>query len=121
MSSQNPFGDQFSQQPGQYPYQPSNYGNFGQPPQQYYPSGTVKNYLIESILALICCGGILAIPAIIFAIQVDGKLSQGDYHGAVQASHNAKLWLTIAVCIGVICNLGGCLIGILGAAADGAR
>ncbi|MCE9525934.1 MAG: hypothetical protein K8R36_07760, partial [Planctomycetales bacterium] len=62
-SSQNPFGDQFSQQPGQNPYQPANYGNFGQPPQQqYYPPGTVKNYLIESILSLVFCGGLLAIP-----------------------------------------------------------
>lgn len=101
----NPFSDQYGQEPGKNPYQPSSYGNFSQPSQQYYPPGTVKNYLIESILALVFCGGLIAIPAIIFAAQVDGKLSQGDYHGAVQASNNAKLWLTIAVSVGVICGL----------------
>ncbi len=102
----NPFSDQYGgQQPGQSPYQPSSYGNYGQPNQQYYPPGTVKNYLIESILSLVFCGGLIAIPAIVFASQVDGKLAQGDYHGAVQASNNAKLWLTIAVSVGVICGL----------------
>ena len=113
---QNPFGDSHEQPYKPSPYQPSQYGNYGQP-QQYYPPGTVKNYLIESILALIFCGGLIAIPAIVFASQVDGKLSQGDYHGAVEASNNAKLWLTIAVSVGVVCNLGGCFCVFLGALA----
>jgi hypothetical protein len=47
----NPFSDQYGQQPGNNPYQPSSYGNFDQPNQHYYPPGTVKNYLIESILS----------------------------------------------------------------------
>ena len=59
---QNPFGDQYGQQSGQNPYQPSNYGNFGQPNKQSYPPGTVKNYLLESILSLVFCGGLIAIP-----------------------------------------------------------
>lgn len=67
------------------------------------PSGTVKNWLLESILALIFCGGVLAIPAIVFAAQVDGHLRQGNYQAAVEASNSAKLWLTIAV--GVTCAL----------------
>lgn len=117
-SSQNPFGDQFNQQPGQSPYQPSNYGNFGQPPpQHYYPPGTVKNYLIESILSLVFCGGLLAIPAVIFASQVDGKLAQGDYHGAVEASKNARLWLIIAVSVASVCCLGGVCFYLLAVAA----
>ena len=63
------------------------------------PQGKVKNYLVESILSLLFCGGVLAIPAIIFASQVDGKLSQGDYQGAVEASKNAKTWLIVAVSV----------------------
>ena len=110
---QNPFGDQ----PGQYPYPPS----YGQPNKQYYPPGTVKNYLIESILALVFCGHLLAIPAVIFASQVDGKLAQGDYQGAAESSNNAKLWLTIAVSIAVVCNLGGCCLGLLIVGASGGR
>src|SRR5687767_1901316 len=116
---QNPFSDP-SGQYNQNPYQPGSYGQYG-PPKQYYPPGTVKNYLLESILALIFCGGLIAIPAIVFASQVDGKLAQGDYHGAVEASNNAKLWVTIAVSIGVVCNLGGCCFGLLMAAAGGAH
>ncbi|MGI8978079.1 MAG: CD225/dispanin family protein [Pirellulaceae bacterium] len=99
---QNPFGDQ----PGQNPYQPSSYGNYGQP-KQFYPPGSVPNYLILSILSLVFCGGLLAIPAIVYASQVDGKLAQGDYNGAVEASKNAKLWLTIAVSVASVCGLGG--------------
>lgn len=98
---QNPFGD------GNHPYQ--HYGSYGPPAgkPQYYPPGTVKNYLIESILSLVFCGGLLAIPAIIFASQVDGKLAQGDYNGALEASKNARLWLTIAVSVALVCGLGG--------------
>jgi hypothetical protein len=122
-SNQNPFGDQFSQQPGQNPYQPSSYGQ-GQSNQQYYPPGTVKNYLIESILSLLFCGGLLAIPAIIYASQVDGKLAQGDYHGAVEASKNAKLWLIIAVSVVSVCGLGGMcfyIVAVAAAVAGGAN
>lgn len=96
MSSGNPYGD-FNPNPNPYASP--------QAPGKSYPAGTVKNYLVESILSLVCCGGIVAIPAIIYAAQVNGKLSAGDYHGAVEASNNAKKWLIIAVCIGVVCNL----------------
>ena len=67
--------------------------------------GTVKNYLVESILLLICCSGIFAIPAIIYAAQVNGKLQAGDYQGAVQASNSAKTWCIVALCIGIGCNV----------------
>ena len=118
--SQNPFGD------SQFPSQtPNPYQNYGQPgAKQYYPPGSVKNYLIESILSLIFCGGLLAIPAIIYAAQVDGKLAQGDYQGALEASKNAKLWLTIAVSVALVCGLGGaCFYGamIMAAIAGGAN
>ena len=65
----------------------------------------MKNYLVEAILCLVCCGGLFAIPAIIYAAQVNGKLQAGDYQGAVEASQNAKKWCLIAVCIGVVCNV----------------
>lgn len=63
----------------------------------------VKDYMIESILSLLFCGGLIAIPALIYASQVRSKQSAGDYEGAVEASRNAKKWLTIAV--GVACGL----------------
>jgi len=54
----------------------------------------------KSILLLVCCAGIFAIPAIIYAAQVNGKLQSGDYAGAMQASENAKKWCII----GLVCN-----------------
>ncbi len=58
----------------------------------------------KSILLLVCCAGIFAIPAIIYAAQVNGKLQSGDYAGAMQASENAKKWCIIGLIIGLVCN-----------------
>jgi hypothetical protein len=102
----NPFGDANN------PYAPSKSG------QGPIPAGTVKNWLVESIIALICCGGLFAIPAIVYAAQVNGKLATGDYQGAVETSNNAKKWLIIAVCIGVVCNVGIVIIQIMAAMAQ---
>lgn len=85
------------------------------------PPGTVKNWLVESIISLVCCGGLFAIPAIVYAAQVNGKLSSGDYQGAVEASANAKKWLIIAVCIGFVCNGAIILIQVMGALAANAQ
>lgn len=94
-------------------YDPDNpYASFpepnpGQPPQQPsgpIPQGTVPNYLVFSILSLVCCGGVFAIPALIYSTQVDNKLAAGDYDGAVEASEKAKMWVIIAVALGVICG-----------------
>ena len=110
-------------QPGGYP--PNNpFGDAGnpyaapKPGQGPLPPGTVKNWLVESIISLICCGGLFAIPAIVYAAQVNGKLTAGDYQGAVEASNNAKKWLIIAVCIGVVCNVGIVLVQIMAAMAQ---
>jgi hypothetical protein len=70
------------------------------------PPGSVKTWLVESIIALVCCAGFFAIPAIVYAAQVNGKLAAGDYQGAMESSNNAKKWLIIAVCIGLVCNMG---------------
>ena len=98
----NPFEPQPNYPPQPMP-PPYPYGQAGQPMyRQPLPPGTVKNYLIESILVLICCGGgVFAIPAIIFAAQVDGFLRQGDYYGAVDASNKARLWTMIAAGVGI--------------------
>ena len=69
----------------------------------------VPNYLAKSIIStifsLICCGIIGCIPgivSIVFATQVDGKLSSGDYAGAVDSSNNASIWSTVAIILGAI-------------------
>ncbi|MFO0868019.1 MAG: CD225/dispanin family protein [Pirellulales bacterium] len=95
--------------PASNPYASPQFGGGGGPPPQ------IKNYLVESILSLVCCGGIFAIPAIIYASQVNGKLAAGDYQGAQQASANAKKWLIIAVSLGVVCTALGMGIQIIAA------
>ena len=69
----------------------------------------VPNYLAKSIIStifsLICCGIIGCIPgivSIVFATQVDGKLSSGDYDGAVHSSNNANIWSTVAIVLGAV-------------------
>jgi hypothetical protein len=81
----------------QYPQQPG-YPPGGTPPAA---GGTVPNYLVQSIISIFCCWP-LAIPAIIFAAQVNGKLAAGDYAGAVDASKKAKMFSTIAIGIGLV-------------------
>jgi hypothetical protein len=92
----NPFGDANN------PYAPPKSG------QGPIPPGNVKNWLVESILALVCCCWPVAIVAIINAVQVNSKLAAGDYQGAVEASNNAKKWVIISVVLGVV----GAVVGV---------
>src|SRR5262245_10078312 len=74
--------------------------------QQWTPpasSGTpplVPNYLIPAIISLFCCWP-LAIVAIIFAAQVNGKVAAGDIQGAMDASRKAKLFSYISIGLGL--------------------
>ena len=65
-----------------------------------------RNYLIESILTTICCCLPLGIAGIVFASQVNSKFALGDYEGALQASKEAKKWMTWAIIAGIIINFG---------------
>ena len=87
-SGGNPFGDK-------------NAPSWGEKPQYAAPGSypPVPNYLVLSILSLLFCGGVLAIPAIVFAAQVDSKLKAGDYNGAVESSRKARTWLIVAVSV----------------------
>ena len=78
--------------------------------------GPIPNYLVWAILITIaslclCCivGTIPGVVAIVFATQVNTKLSAGDRAGAEQASKNAKLWcwITTGLCIlGLMLSIG---------------
>ena len=60
-----------------------------------------SNYLIPAILSVLCCWP-LAIPAIIFATQVNSKWQAGDQAGAMDASKKAKMFSMIAIGLGVV-------------------
>lgn len=63
-------------------------------------SATVPNNLVMAIISIFCCWP-LAIPAIIFATQVNGKVAAGDIAGAQDASKKAKTFSFIAIGLGV--------------------
>jgi hypothetical protein len=71
------------------------------PPPAAGGGATVPNYLVQSIISVLCCWP-LAIPAIIFATQVNSKLAAGDIAGAEDASKKAKMFSYIAFGLGAL-------------------
>jgi hypothetical protein len=66
-------------------------------------SGTpdqVPNYLIPAIISALCCLP-LGVVAIIFAAQVNGKVTTGDMAGALNSSKKAKMFSYIAIGLGI--------------------
>src|SRR6266852_5638412 len=76
--------------------------NWTPPPPPAGGSATVPNYLVPAIISVFCCWP-LAIPAIIFAVQVNNKVTAGDIAGAQDASKKAKMFSFIAIGLGVLC------------------
>ena len=65
----------------------------------------IPNYLVHSILVTVFCFWPAGVVAIIFAAQVDSKLAQGDFQGALDSSKKAKLWcwISVGVILAIIC------------------
>ncbi len=88
--------------------------NWTPPPPPAGGSATVPNYLVPAIISIFCCWP-LAIPAIIFATQVNGKVAAGDIAGAQDASKKAKMFSFIAIGIGllgIICYVIMLILGV---------
>ena len=76
----------------------------GYPP-QYPPQGQpppIDNNMTMSIVAIFLFWP-LAIPAIIFASQVNNKVATGDIAGAQESSKKAKQFSMIGIIVGVVC------------------
>src|SRR2546428_5814131 len=71
------------------------------PPPPAGGAATVPNYLVPAIISIFCCWP-LAIPAIIFATQVNGKVAAGDMAGAQDSSAKAKKFAMIGIIVGVV-------------------
>jgi hypothetical protein len=56
--------------------------------------------MVPAIVSVFCCWP-LAIVAIIFAAQVNGKVAAGDIQGAMDASKKAKLFSYISIGLGL--------------------
>jgi hypothetical protein len=71
------------------------------PPPAAGGSATVPNNMVLAIISIFCCWP-LAIPAIIFASQVNQKVAAGDMAGAQDASKKAKTFSYIAFGLGAL-------------------
>jgi uncharacterized protein (DUF2062 family) len=78
--------------PGGYPP-----GYRGGPP----PGPPPENNLVMAIISIFCCWP-LGIPAIIFATQVQGKWSMGDFAGAQDSANKARTFAMISIILGLV-------------------
>ena len=60
------------------------------------------NYLVPSIIALVCCAWPLAIPAIVFSVQANNAHRQGDVIAAQRKSGLARLFIVLSMILGVL-------------------
>jgi hypothetical protein len=79
--------------------------NCGTPVQRFAPQAPINNYLVPAILVTLCCCLPGGVAAIIYAAQVNSKLSAGDIAGAMAASNNAKMWTWISAGVGLLFGL----------------
>jgi predicted secreted protein len=80
---------------GSAPPPPPGYGGYGGGPG---PGTPPPNHLVWAILSTLFCCLPLGIASIVFAAQVNGKWTAGDYQGAAESSRKARtfaLWGTI--------------------------
>jgi len=65
----------------------------------------VPNYLVQSVLVTLFCCLPFGIVAMVYAIQVNGKLAVGNLEGAKRFSAFARLWCWIALWTGIAVGL----------------
>jgi interferon-induced transmembrane protein len=71
------------------------------PPPSSGAPASVPNYLVPAIISLFCCLP-LGVVAVIFAAQVNGKVTAGDSAGALDSSKKAKMFSFIAIGLGLL-------------------
>ena len=62
-------------------------------------------YLVLSIISTVCCCLPFGVVAIVFAAKINSSVSAGDYEAAEKAAKTAKIWIIVAVAVGVIWNI----------------
>jgi hypothetical protein len=76
---------------------------------------SVSNNLVWAILATLFCCLPTGIVAIVYAAQVDSKVSVGDIAGARDSARHAAIWSWVSMGLGVVFVLGYVGVVVLGA------
>jgi vacuolar-type H+-ATPase subunit I/STV1 len=87
------------------------------PPPQTAP-GNIPNYLVPAILVTLFCCLPAGVVSIIYSTQVNSKVAAGDVQGAMDASKTARMWMFVAIGLGVVSMILGFVFGIFGALAN---
>lgn len=90
------------------------------PPPQMPFRPHVSSHLMAAIVSIFCCWP-LAIPAIVFAAQVDGKVTAGDIAGAESASRKAAAFSFIGIGLGLLGIVVYAIILLVAIATDSRR
>jgi hypothetical protein len=70
------------------------------------PDGPMPhNYIVESVLVLLCCCQLFGIIALVHGVQVSGHFQRGDYKKALEASETAKKWCIWGALLGPIATV----------------
>ena len=62
-------------------------------------------YLVLSIISTVCCCLPFGIVAIVFAAKINSSVTAGDYEAAEKAAKTAKIWIIVAVAVGIVWNI----------------
>ncbi len=84
---------------------------------QFGNAPNVENHLVKAVLSTLFCCLPLGIVAIVYASQVNTKVTAGDYQGAQIASDNASRWGNISIGIGLVVIVVYVLLVVLSVAA----
>ena len=72
------------------------------PPPASGTAANVPNYLVPAIVSTVLCCVPVGVVSIIFAAQVNGKVAAGDIAGATNASKKAKMFMFVAIGLGLL-------------------
>ena len=62
-------------------------------------------YLAWSIAVTILCCLVGGIVAIVYSSQVSSRYIAGDYEGADYASRQARIWIIVSACVGLLVGI----------------
>lgn len=72
-------------------------------------------YLVLAIISTICCCPPFGIVAIVYAVKISSEISGGYSAKAADSARKAKIWIIVAVAVGVVWDLIMLLFGLISA------